>query len=89
METGAIARYTTTGARVFFLMTPQLLLTMVAPSYKAPLPKRLYLWFMWPIWTLVSRIRFVLTGDCGNACDHVEPYGWVPEAGCPVHDPED
>jgi len=27
--------------------------------------------------------------DCGNACAHVEPYGWVPECGCPVHDSED
>jgi hypothetical protein len=26
--------------------------------------------------------------DCGHVCDHVEPYGFVPEAGCPVHDPE-
>ena len=24
--------------------------------------------------------------DCGNACGVQEPYGWVPEAGCPVHD---
>lgn len=26
---------------------------------------------------------------CGNACAWVEPYGWVPEAGCPIHDLED
>ena len=26
---------------------------------------------------------------CGNACAWVEPYGWVPEDGCPVHDPEE
>lgn len=24
--------------------------------------------------------------DCGYACGVVEPYGFVPEAGCPVHD---
>lgn len=24
--------------------------------------------------------------DCGNACAVAEPYGWVPEDGCPVHD---
>lgn len=27
-------------------------------------------------------------GKCGNACAYVEPYGWVPEAGCPLHDPD-
>ena len=27
--------------------------------------------------------------DCGNGCAVTEPYGWVPEAGCPVHDPDD
>jgi len=25
-------------------------------------------------------------GDCDNECAWVEPYGWIPEAGCPVHD---
>lgn len=24
--------------------------------------------------------------DCGHACEYVKPYGWVPEAGCPIHD---
>jgi len=24
--------------------------------------------------------------DCGYACGYQEPYGFVPEAGCPVHD---
>ena len=24
--------------------------------------------------------------DCGNACRVQDPYGWVPEDGCPVHD---
>lgn len=24
--------------------------------------------------------------DCGNACDWVYPYGFVPEADCPQHD---
>lgn len=23
---------------------------------------------------------------CGYGCDFQEPYGFVPEAGCPVHD---
>jgi len=26
---------------------------------------------------------------CGNeGCGYVEPYGFVPECGCPIHDPE-
>lgn len=25
-------------------------------------------------------------GDCDYECAYVEPYGWVPEVGCPVHD---
>ena len=33
-------------------------------------------------------LRFLFTGDCGNACGYEEPYGWVPEACCPIHDPE-
>ena len=24
--------------------------------------------------------------DCHHCCAYVEPYGWVPECGCPVHD---
>ena len=24
--------------------------------------------------------------DCGHECHWVEPYGWVPEADCPIHD---
>ena len=27
-------------------------------------------------------------GDCDNACMWAEPYGWAPECGCPVHDPD-
>jgi len=26
------------------------------------------------------------TSECGYECCYTEPYGWVPEAGCPVHD---
>ncbi len=41
-----------------------------------------------------TRFRIYLAGQgdiapeppCGNACAHVEPYGFVPEAGCPIHD---
>jgi hypothetical protein len=28
-------------------------------------------------------------GRCGYACAYVEPYGFVPEDGCPVHDRDD
>jgi hypothetical protein len=27
-----------------------------------------------------------LRGECDNLCEWVHPYGWVPEAGCEVHD---
>ena len=54
--------------------------------YRVSIWKRLYLRV---IWRFVSLVRFHLTGNCGNACAHVEPYGWVPEAGCPIHDTEE
>jgi hypothetical protein len=31
----------------------------------------------------------VVPSDCDFACGYTKPYGWVPEAGCPVHDPEE
>jgi len=32
-------------------------------------------------------LRYLVTGYCGYiGCGYVEPYGFVPEAGCPVHD---
>ena len=40
----------------------------------------------WWIHDTRHRLKFVLTGDCGHACDWAQPYGWVPEDGCPVHD---
>jgi len=36
---------------------------------------------------LLTRLRYRLTGNCGWACDWADPYGWVPEEGCPVHVP--
>lgn len=24
--------------------------------------------------------------ECGNECEWVAPFGWVPEAGCSIHD---
>ena len=42
-------------------------------------------WFCWKLWV---RLRYALTGNCGCACGHVEPYGFVPEAECPIHDRE-
>ena len=36
---------------------------------------------------LTAILRYLVTGYCGySGCTHVEPYGFVPEAGCPVHD---
>jgi len=55
-------------------------------SWRASLVKRLCLKLAWPIWRLVVGTRYRLTGDCGMACGHVEPYGFVPEVGCPIHD---
>lgn len=39
----------------------------------------------WP-WIALTMIRYWLTGNCGNACGFILPYGWVPEADCPIHD---
>ena len=30
-----------------------------------------------------------LLKDCGNFCNWTPPFGFVPEAGCPIHDSED
>lgn len=27
-------------------------------------------------------------GECDGVCEWHPTYGWVPEAGCPVHDPD-
>ena len=44
------------------------------------------LWW-WSRWRAMKyRLRYVLKGDCGHECDWVQPFGWVPEDGCPVHD---
>lgn len=53
-----------------------------------PLWRRVYLRVMWPFWKLEGYIRYALTGKCGFACGYEEPYGFVPEAGCPIHDKE-
>ena len=39
----------------------------------------------WWIHNTRYRLKFVLSGDCGHACDWCHPFGWVPEEGCPVH----
>ncbi len=36
----------------------------------------------------VSENRAEGVNDCGFICEYVEPYGFVPECGCPVHNPE-
>lgn len=33
--------------------------------------------------TVLTKIGVI---DCGNECDMVEPYGFVPEAECSLHD---
>lgn len=33
-------------------------------------------------------IKYLITGRCGWYCGHAHPYGFVPECGCPIHDPE-
>jgi len=37
-------------------------------------------------WLLDSCLRFLFTGNCGNHCGYAHPFGFVPEAGCPIHD---
>lgn len=37
---------------------------------------------------MLTIIRYLLTGNCYHVCDYTQPYGWVPEACCPVHDPD-
>jgi hypothetical protein len=55
--------------------------------FKAPLKTRIFLKLAWPIWRLKARIRFLFTGDCGFFCEWNDLYeGFVPEAGCPIHD---
>jgi len=42
---------------------------------------------VYAIHDLFSLVRYLVTGYCGyGGCGHMEPYGFVPEAGCPVHD---
>jgi hypothetical protein len=33
--------------------------------------------------------RSTETCEAGYACGDVDPYGFVPECGCPIHDPDD
>lgn len=40
----------------------------------------------WLVWRLWVRLRYAVMADCGLACGYVEPYGFVPEGGCPIHD---
>ncbi len=36
----------------------------------------------------VSFIGYLINGWCGRGCDFEAPYGFVPEAGCPIHNSE-
>ena len=38
---------------------------------------------LWWYWQWRSKHTPV---DCDYGCDWVSPYGFVPEAGCPIHD---
>ena len=40
------------------------------------------------LYNIRYRLKFVLSGACGHACDWCHPFGWIPEDGCPVHDIE-
>lgn len=31
-------------------------------------------------------IAFLCADHCGYACGYFEPFGFVPECGCPIHD---
>jgi len=44
--------------------------------------RRLY----YRLWRLFIIARFAATGDCGLSCGVTEPYGFVPECDCPIHD---
>ena len=57
-------------------------------SWKAPWWQQVRITVSWPFRRLAARWRYWRTGDCGMACGYVTPYGWVPEAGCPIHDRE-
>ncbi|GAF79312.1 unnamed protein product [marine sediment metagenome] len=47
------------------------------------------LWFrLKGIWTSIRSVwRSQWWHKCDRECEWVAPYGFVPEAGCPVHDP--
>jgi len=54
--------------------------------WEVSLTRCLILALSWPLWRLEARIRYALTGSCGMECGWTTPYGFVPEAGCPIHD---
>lgn len=41
---------------------------------------------VWVFWKCWIRLRYALTGDCGLICGYEEPYGFVPQAECLIHD---
>ena len=40
----------------------------------------------WAVWRYIVQVRYLVTGHCGLNCGWVKPYGFVPEADCPIHD---
>ena len=43
-------------------------------------------WFYQWVYPYASWVRFRAWRRCDRLCDWECPYGFVPEAGCPVHD---
>lgn len=41
---------------------------------------------LWPYWAVRDWHYMFFEPKCGFECGWVYPYGFVPEAGCPVHD---
>ncbi len=45
-------------------------------------------WAEWKLLELWSIMGYVLGYGCGQECGYTEPYGFVPECSCPIHDSE-
>lgn len=38
------------------------------------------------LYITLEQLMDILKNDCGYNCGYTEQYGFVPEAGCPIHD---
>jgi hypothetical protein len=45
--------------------------------------------FFGVIWQWITFFKYRPWLKCENVCGWVWPYGYVPECGCPVHDPDE